>query len=71
MARAIDDIYEELMTDHALRVEEVASRAEVGVSTTKLALKKLLEEGKVQRELIRQGGAGRPAWFYTRLHADG
>ena len=67
MARAIDDIYEELMTEHALRVEEIASRAEVGVSTTKLALKKLLEEGNIQRTLIRQGGAGRPAWLYTRL----
>lgn len=71
MAAAIDDVLEELLPDHPLRVEEVASRAEVGVSTAKLCLKRLLEEGRVQRELIRHGGKGRPAWFYTRLHADG
>lgn len=70
MASAMEDVLQELMLDHPLRVEEIASRAEVGVSTAKLALKRLLEEQRVERQLIRSGGAGRPAWYYTRTPTD-
>lgn len=70
MASALQDVLDELMLDHGLRVEEVASRAEVGVSTAKLVLKKLLEEQRVERVLMRSGGRGRPAWYYTRCADD-
>lgn len=70
MASALDDVLEETMFDHPLRVEEIASRAEVGVSTCKLCLKRLLAEKRVERQLIRHGGVGRPAWHYTRTPED-